>query len=449
MRDDARSDRTDGERPQAFAMLDESNDAATRLEGVEALGNPSSSMAGGERQVADRLLRVVLTDDDPTVRAGAIDALYFHGDRYVEELVSRVASAVRRRDDGGDPESVFARWLTSDRAAYRMVGATGLGVAGASELRGASDAADSAGASSNATASPDATDSPDATTRLREAFGDDDARVRARAVRSYATRGGERVGAIRPLLRAPDALVRRAAVDALVSIGTTEATELLATAAADGGDRLRKTVVERLHELDRSEAAAILLDAMGDPASAVRRAAAASLSRLVAEGDAVRGREVRERLATDRPVRIDDGSVAGLLYGVASGAGSDRVTAATERHAMWLCCELVARDDAGSGSGSGSESDDAPVSWLLDALAHDDPYVADIAAAYLPRLDAPALERELRALAGDPETDPDARDRARSVLRRLKRQTAASASARSIDYVYVRRPADYTESHVE
>ena len=411
-------------------MLDEDNDAATRLEAVEALGNPSSSMAGDERRIADRLFRVVLTDEDATVRAAAIDALYFHGDRYIEELVSRVAAAVRRRDGGGDPDALFARWLTSGHAAYRMVGATGLGAGAASETRGASSAANS----------PDATDAPSVTNRLREAFEDDDDRVRARAVRSYATRGGEAIDPVRPLLRAPNPLVRRAAVDALVSIATPEATGLLATAAGDGGDRLRKTVAERLYELDRPESVGILIDAVRDPSLPVRRAAAASLARLAAEGDAVRGRDVCERLLTDRPLRSDDGGVARPLYEVAMTDPPDRVTAATQRHAMWLCGELLERADA---------PDRPAVGWLLDALAHDDPPVADIAAAYLPRLDAPDLEREVRALAGDPDGDPDARERARSVLRRLKRETAASAADRSIEYVYVRRPADYTEKHAE
>jgi|GEM_PF-376537 len=441
MADDSRPDRTGGERPQAFALLDEGNDAATRLEGVEALGTPSSSMAGSERRIADRLLRVVLTDEDAAVRAAAIDALYFHGDRYVDELVSRVAAAVRRRDSGDDPAAVFARWLTSDHAAYRMVGATGLGAAGSEDLRGAPEAA----SPPNAAGPPSAAGYPDATARLREAFDDGDARVRARAVRSYAALGGDRIAPIRPLLRAPNALVRPAAVDALVSIGTPDATDLLATAADNGSDRLRETVVERLRDLDRPESAAVLLDALRDPSPAVRRAAAASLSRLVAAGDAVRGREVRERLVTDRPLRsdADDGALARLLYEVASDEGVDGVTSATARHAMWLCCELIEHDEGGSESGR------TAVSRLLDALAHDDPYVADIAAAYLPRLDATELEREVRALAADAEADPDVRERARSVLQRLKRQTAASAADRSIEYVYVRRPADYTEKHAE
>ncbi|WP_050024320.1 HEAT repeat domain-containing protein [Halorubrum saccharovorum] len=290
MADDSRSDPSGGERPQAFALLDESNDAATRLEGVEALGNPSSSMRGSERRIVDRLLRVVLTDDDPRVRAEAIDALYFHGDRYVEELVSRIAAAVRRRDSASDPRTVFVRWLTSDNAAYRMVGATGLGAVDPSDTRGGSDAASSASAPSNA-------ETPDATARLRDAFDDTDARVRARAVRSYAALGGKQIAPLRPLLGTPNALVRRAAVDALVSIGTPDATDLLATAADDGGNRLRRTVVERLHRLDRPESPELLLDAVRDPSPAVRRAAAASLARLVAEGDAVRGRDVRRAAA--------------------------------------------------------------------------------------------------------------------------------------------------------
>lgn len=411
MQDDSRQDRTDGERPRAFALLDAGNDAATRLEGVEALGNPSSSMTGSERRIADRLLRVVLTDENATVRAEAIDALYFHGDRYIDELVARVADAVRRRDGDDDPQSVFLRWLTSGHAAYRMAGATGVGAA-------------------------DSPDSPDATRRLREAFDDSDARVRARAVRSYAALGGEAVAPIRPLLRTPNRLVRQAAVDALVSIGTADATDLLATAAADGGDRLRKTVVDRLADLDSPASATVLLDAMRDPSLAVRRTAASSLARLLAAGDAVRGRDVRERLASDSPFGSDDADPARLFYDVTAGSASTRITTAAERHAMWLCGELAV-SEAGS-------PDDAQ-RWLLDALAHEDAYVADIAAAYLPRLDGSGLEQALRALAADEGTDPDARARARSAIRRIKAQTAADAADRSLDYIYVRRPADYTE----
>lgn len=438
MDDDSRSSRSGAEPPQAFAMLDETNDVSTRLEGVEALGTPSSSMAGSERRIADRLLRVALTDEAARVRAEAIDALYFHGDRYVEELVSRVVAAVRRRDGGSDPATVFARWLTSDHAAYRMAGATGLGAVGRSETRSAPEVRGASDAPPSSTASNPSV----ATDRLREAFDDDDDRVRARAVRSYAAIGGDAITPIRPLLGAPNGLVRRATVDALVSIGTPAATDLLATAAADGGDRLRETVAERLHDLDRPESADILIGALRDPSSAVRYAAASSLARLVAGGDAVRGRDVCERLATGRPFRNREaGAVARLFYDVATSGRSDRVTQPTERHAMWLCCELVEHD--------GGTVDDDAVTWLLDALAHSDAYVADIAAAYLPRLDVPGLEQDLRSLAADAEAAPDVRARARSVLQRLKRQTAASAADRSIEYVYVRRPVDYTEKHAE
>jgi len=434
MEHDSRSNRADDTRPRAFALLDEGNDAATRLEGVEALGTPSSSMVADERQIADRLLRVVLTDEDAAVRAEAIDALYFHGDRYVDELVSRVAAAVRRRDAAAGPETVFARWLTSDHAAYRMVGATGLG----------------------------ATGSPDATDRLREAFGDGDARVRARSVRAYAELGGDAVAPIRPLLGTRNALVCRAAVDALVTIGTSEAVTLLSTAADAGSERLRRTVVTRLYGLDRPESAAVLLRATADASPEVRYAATVSLVRLLAEGESVRGRDVRERVVSDRPSGDEreettgadgtrgphdgtggaddpeDRPIGRLLHGVVSGDRGGHATDEARCHAAWLLGEL--------GTATG---DPAVIEWLLDALGHADDLVADLAAAYLRRVESPDLERQLRALAEDPGTGEDASERARRVLRRRKRRTADRVTDRALEYVYVRWPADYTEKHRE
>ncbi|MFC6771672.1 hypothetical protein ACFQDD_09115, partial [Halorubrum pallidum] len=59
----------------------------------------------------------------------------------------------------------------------------------------------------------------------------------------------------------------------------------------------------------------------------------------------------------------------------------------------------------------------------------------------------PNVERALRELADDPATRPETKRRARRVVRRIKRQTAASAVDRAIEYVYVRWPADYTDRH--
>ncbi|PHQ46291.1 phycocyanobilin lyase, partial [Halorubrum sp. C3] len=88
-------------------------------------------------------------------------------------------------------------------------------------------------------------------------------------------------------------------------------------------------------------------------------------------------------------------------------------------------------------------------------------------AAYLPRIvsaaateEAPSegatesplgvdVERRLRALASDETASESARERARAVLRRFKRAVVEAAADRHVEYVYVRWPADYTESYGE
>jgi len=463
VRRDGRNNRSGADsRPEAFALLDGRNDAATRKEAAAALGNPSSSMAASERAIADRLLRVALADDDAAVRAAAIDSLYFHGDRYLDELVRRVATEIGKRESTGDrgPEELFARWLTSEFGEYRMVGATGLASYGTER----------------------------SVAVVRDAFDDGDPRVRARSVRAYADLGGEAVEPIRGLLGTGNSLVRRAAVDALVAIGTGDAVDLLATAVDVGDERLRRLAVERLHDIDRRDAATVLFDALDDPSPSVRYAAAVSVVRVVAEGEAVRGRDARERLvptgdgetgsAGGTPDGDDGPDIPRLLAGIVTGDRSDRATAKTERCAAWLLGEIAVAartgDERGSDGGDREETDgqdgtdgqdeaddrDArgdgsssdpgrAVSWLLDALDHPDEQTADIAAAYLPSVATPSAERALRELSEDSATRPDTKRRARRVLRRIKRQTAASAVDRAIEYVYVRWPADYTEQHAD
>ncbi|ELZ38455.1 HEAT repeat domain-containing protein [Halorubrum tebenquichense] len=453
----ARADagRTDGGRPPAMARLDRRFDASTRREAAEALGNPSSSMSGDRDRIVEALFGTALDDPDEAVRAAAIESLYFHGDAHVDRLARRIAerrsgedSEERGREAERSAAETFARWLDHGRAAYRMVGATGLGVVGGE----------------------------DAAPRLREGFDDGDARVRARTVRGYARVGGEEVEAVRPLVNAPNDLVRSAAVDALVEMDTDDAVELLALAARRGNERLRLAVVERLGDLDRRDATGVLLGSLEDPSEAVRRAAAASVARVVAEADAVPAGDVRDRLLAERPFEAD-GLLAAFRAVAAertaadrTGEGRNRSSGAgaqnpdVRRYAAWLYCELLEAADPAAADRS------AAVEWLIDALDHRDRLVADLAAAYLPRIvsedeteevpggedppDGPAesplgvdVERELRSLASDGAASEAARERARAVLRRFKRAVVEAAADRHVEYVYVRWPADYTESY--
>lgn len=444
----------DGGRTPALTRLGRRFEAETRREAAEALGSPSRSMKAEEGRIVEALFATALDDPDESVRAAAIESLYFHSDAHVDRLAARVAE---RRESGTTASHVpdadagaadaFGRWLESDRAAYRMVGATGLTAVGAEA----------------------------AASRLREAFDDDDPRVQARAVEGYARSGGEAVEAVRPLVNAPNGLVRGAAVDALVAMDSDDATELLALAARQGNERLRLTAVRGLGRLNRRDAAGVLLGSLADPSEPVRRAAAASVAAVIAEAGAVSAGGVRDRLLAERP--FETGGVLGAFRAVAAertaaardGAEGDdaerseaRVDAETRRYAAWLYCELLEAADPAAADRS------AAVEWLIDALDHRDRLVADLAAAYLPRVVAAAgaegestdaerpesplgvdVERSLRELAGDEATADPARERARAVLRRFKRAVVETAADRHVEYVYVRWPADYTESREE
>jgi HEAT repeat protein len=452
--DDAGRSDGGGDDPPAVTRLARRFDAATRREAAEALGNPSASMSADEERIVEALFATALDDPDDAVRAAAIESLYFHGDGHVDRLARRIAERRAGNDADGDerdagPGAVDAlsRWLERDRAAYRMVAATGLAAAG--------DESDAA--------------------RLREAFDDDDARVRARAVEGYARVGGEAVEAVRPLVTAPNELVRGAAVDALAAMNTDDAVELLARAARQGNERLRLAAVDALGELDRRDAAGVLLGSLEDPSERVRRTAAASIAAVIAEAGEVPAGDVRDRLLTERPFEAD--SRLASFRAVAAertaadwtgGNGSatrgppDRVEPETRRYAAWLYCELLEAADPGAADRS------AAVEWLIGALDHRDRLVADLAAAYLPRVVAAAgaeaegvdaerpgsplgvdVERRLREVASDEATAEAARERARAVLRRFKRAVVETAADRDVEYVYVRWPADYTESREE
>ncbi|WP_144050041.1 HEAT repeat domain-containing protein, partial [Halorubrum sp. C191] len=301
-----------------------------------------------------------------------------------------------------------------------------------------------------------------------------DARVRARAVRGYARVGGEAVEAVRPLVNARNDLVRGAAVDALVTMESDDAVELLARAARRGNEGLRLAVVRRLGALGRRDATGVLLGSLRDPSASVRRAAARSVAAVIAEADAVPAGDVRDRLLAERPFEAD-GLLAVFRAVAAERTGADRraapadatagseerVDTETKRYAAWLYCELLESADPTAADRS------TAVEWLIDALDHRDRLVADLAAAYLPRIASTSgtgdglpddetdsalgvdIKRNLRALAGDEAASDAARERARAVLRRFKRAVVEAAADRDVEYVYVRWPADYTESYNE
>ena len=395
--------------PELCRLLHGGEQPAIRQSAAEALGSLADTATEYSTRLIDGLTRAILADDDPDVRAEAIDALYRHDPAEVEQLVGTMRTAIERNGNA-DAIAFFRRWLAADQPGFRLVAAIALGTIGNGEA--ASD--------------------------LKSAFTDVDRRIQSAAIESYTQLDGA-VDA-KPLegpLRSDDPMVRRAAAEALAEIGTETALESLLAAADANDDRLRRIAAEELYRLDRPRTADVLTAAVRDRSRTVQRKALGSLIRLSTAGTSVRPAAVRDRLLEDSKagalVELSD-----LLADVATEnedeAGGEPLK--VRQQAVWLLGEAADRTNR-----------DEVHRQLVEPLESTDETVAGIAAAYLRRLEGEALETELRSMSRNPDVGPEARARAESVLDAIKRNVASEIESRSIEYTYVRRPTDYTDKH--
>lgn len=387
---------------QALAVLNNSQNTKARRQAVEALGSSSQAVTEQQRTIVEALIETVLTDSDDRVRAEAINSLYFLGDEYVDELVTEIATLPQY-----SVPDVFSAWLTHAHSEFRMVGATAMSSFGKT-----------------------------VSSELEAALTDDDPRVQARSVRAYGAIGAESVEPIRPLLHTPNSHVRHTAVSTLTRIGTPEALSLLSSLTRANDHQLRRIAVKHLYQLDLHKSARLLLSALNDPSTVVQRTAMVSLIRLFSEGTSVQPGDVRDYLVSTQS--FDHDELAELLHAIVLGDKRDHATQSTRRNAAWLLGELTDCVD-----------DQLVVPWLISALQQSDSMVADLAAAYIPQLEATTVEKELQMLISDSDTSTAVTDRAQRVLDKLRQSTAEAVESHSIEYTYVRTPADYTEKHAQ
>ena len=381
-----------------LSLLQSTKSARTRKRAAAELGNPSVVTDGNESKIVEKLTETVLSDDNPAVRSEAINSLYFHSNDYIDQLASTLI------DRSTNATTTCIEWLSSEYAPIRMVGATGIQMGVSSQ----------------------------ASLEINEALTDPDPRVQVRAVRAYADLDPSSVEPIRPLLSTYNSMVRHAAVRALIRIGTPEAFSMLGSVAHSNDEQLRRIAVEHLHELDRQKSARILLQALQDSSPTVRRTAMVSVIRLCTDGEAICGGYVRDILVTDDS--FDRTAVIELLSDVLAET-PDHATQAVRRHAVWLLGELT------------REVDDAEaIEWLLDPFTDSDWMLADIAAAYCSLLDRRIVEKELQSLLQE-EVSTAVETRIERVLEKMRRTTVSAVESRSVEYTYVREPADYTEKH--
>jgi len=376
-----------------------------RRRAAELLGDFSDIHRPYDREEVVRELIAVVTDDTEhdAVRARAVDALYRHGREPIERLVTELAAFDAGEAADWTTAEELADWLESDQPEFRMVAATAL-----AEFADPGDTA--------------------ALEALVGAFDDPDPRVRERSLRSCGTIGDDRVvEPVAGLVEDSNPRVRRAAANALVDIGSAAALEALIPVARAADERLRRIAVGELGELGDRRPLVVLVRALEDDSEDVRRAAILSLIELLAAGDPQLRDEILDQLR-----RADPPELVSQLVNI--GAESPRPE--TRADVAWLLGRIV--DPA-------AERADDAVEALLTALDDDSELVADRAASSLRRLGADAVGSRLQIFVREDTASPAAVERAETLLEELGVGEGSEVVNNSVDYTYVREPADYTE----
>lgn len=324
----------------------DSDSDAVRQRAAELLGD----VGDDDPEVVDALVRAATDDDDPGVRAAAVDSLDALGTEHVERLIAELAGIDL---DGAKWQTAqaFVRALGADRAELRMAAATALG--GLDERKAVSPLVDS--------------------------LDDPDPRVRVSAADALGRLGyPEAVEGLASLLDAAHDPTRQAAADALATIGSERALAVLLDLVDDGDESIRRTAVAALGNAESAEPVAALVEALSDESRLVRTAAVFSIIELLSNVPAERSHEVRESVV-DHLRASDDDAVIDPLVDILT----ESVENGPRRNAAWLLGRVA------------DETAESVVDPLVNALDDDDKQTAQFAATSLRELGGPAVERRL------------------------------------------------------
>lgn len=392
----------DNETTELVAYMKHGERPVVRRRAAEILGDFADVPRQIDREeIVRELITVVLEDGDDSVRARAIDSLYRHGREPFDRLITKMADF----DASENPDWVTAQqlveWLDAEYPEFRMVAATALGEIGDEH----------------------------AVSHLVGSFGDLDPRVRERAVRACGIIGDERaIDALTDRLEDTEPRVQRAAANALAAIGAERALEALIPAARANDSQVRRIAVSELNRLESAKPLVVLVRALDDRTESVRRAAILSLIELLAAD--TEGNEDIRRVVTNQLRTADSGDLIPQLIDILEE--SPRTT--IRRHVVWLLGRVVDADDEGI-----EQVHEA----LLDALA--DEQLGEFAEDSLIRLRSDDLEKRLRIFTQNEGGSTAATERAEAILEEIGTEQMSEVVRNSVDYTYVREPADYTK----
>ncbi|WP_338741823.1 HEAT repeat domain-containing protein [Haloplanus salilacus] len=400
---------------ELVAYLRRGSSPVVRRRAAEMLGDFAAETTrtdGETEEVIRALIQAVREDEDRSVRARAIDALYRHGPDTLERLV-REMGEFDAEADSGTAERAMSRllkeWLDADYPEFRMVAATALGRMGGKRSLSA----------------------------LVSATTDRSPRVRARAVQSCGRIGDERcIGPLRHRLDDDRRRVREEAVKALGAIGGEAALRSLAPVVTADEESLRRAAIEELGQFGSLEPVDLLVRALVDDTAPVQRAALLSLVQLFVDAPADRRQEVREAVAD----RLSDADTLTVIPHVIDMLDESRRTA-VRRNAAWLLGRVADADDPDE------DRRETVYDCLIDALGDPDDRTARLSADSLAELESEKLERRLQLLVHDEGVPSDVAERAEAVLDVVGGSLSGEVVTNAVDYTYVRDPSDYTASH--
>ena len=387
------------------AHLKLSEKVYVRRRAAEMLGNISEIPDPDERQqTVKALINAVKTDEDDSVRAAAIDAVYQRGEESFDHLVEELAGMELPESNERTTTRLLTEWLSAEYPEFRIVAATALG-------------------ERDATA---------AIPELVSALTDPDPRVRSRAARACGRLSDPRV--VSPLserLSDDQQMVREAAANALGAIGTDRALEELIPVTQADEEALRLIAVDELGQFGSVKPVIVLIEALDDDSSTVQRAAMLSLLELLttaspAEAERIRGTVVEEL------ARVDVQATVPALLDIAA----DGTRRAYRQTAIWLLSRIT-----------GERYRSEVITCLLSVLDESDEETARLAEAALTELRGPELEKRLRVYLSRERGSEEARDRAKAVLDRICDDSSGELVTTGVDYTYVDNPADYTEQN--
>src|SRR6056297_3560132 len=102
------------------AHLKRSEKVYVRRRAAEMLGNLSTIRNPDERtRVVEALITAVQEDDDDSVRAAAIDALYQRGEESFDRLIAELSGVEADEASEAVATRVLADWLSADHVEFR------------------------------------------------------------------------------------------------------------------------------------------------------------------------------------------------------------------------------------------------------------------------------------------------------------------------------------------